>query len=138
MLLQLLLTGEGDRVDPLQTVIGHLSKPVSSRVFHHFEALDQLSRGYVRSRAEIDQIAAAIRCDALAILNFPADSRNLERIGLEQVQSLRFGEDETLEDLLLTGDLFGAFVDRLVVFLGKFLYQAKRRQSWIKMMKKAD
>ena len=122
VLFKLLLAGEGDRVDPLQTVICHLSKPVGSRVFHHFESLDELSGGDVWPSAEIDQITTTIRCDTLSIFDLAADRGNLEWIGLKQVQSLFLSQDKALEDLFLAGDLFGAFVNRFVVFLGEFLY----------------
>ena len=72
--------------------------------------------------AEIDQIATTIRCDTLSIFDLAADRGNFEWIGLEQVQGLLFSQDKAFEDLFLTGDLFGAFVNRFVVFLGEFLY----------------
>ena len=51
VLIELLLRGERNGVDSLQTIIGDLSEPVGSRVFHDFEALDQLGGGDVRARA---------------------------------------------------------------------------------------
>ena len=78
-------------------------------------------------RAEIDQIAATIRCDTLSIFDLAADRGNLEWISLEQVQCLLFSQYKALEDLFLTGNLFGAFVNRLVVFLGEFLYVTRNK-----------
>lgn len=93
MLLELLLARERDCVDPLQTVIGDLAKPVGSRVFHDFETLDQLSGGDVRPRAQINQVTAAVRCDTLSILYLTTDRGNLERIVLKQIQGLFFRQN---------------------------------------------
>lgn len=67
--VKLLLRGERDGVDALQTVIGCLSKPVCSRVAHHFESLDQLCGWDVGTRAQVNQIAALVGSHTLAVLD---------------------------------------------------------------------
>lgn len=52
------------------------------------------------SRAQINQVTASVRSDTLAILDLGADGRHFEWVGLEEGQSLLFGQDEALERLV--------------------------------------
>ena len=99
-LVELLLGREGNGVDALQTIVGGLSEPVGRRVAHHLEALDEFSRGDVRARAQIDQVAAAVGSHGLAVLDLARDGLHLEGVGLEEGEGVVLGEDQALELLV--------------------------------------
>ena len=121
VLIELLLGGERDGINSLQTVIRDFAEPVRSRVFHDFETLDELRGGDVRARAHINQITAAVCRDTFAILYLAIDHGLLERVMLEHLQSLFLGQDKAFKRLLFTCNFLGALIDRLVVFIGEFL-----------------
>ena len=75
VLVELLLRGERDGVDALKTVVGGLAEPVSRRVSHHFETLDEFSGGNMGPSTQINQVATLICSHALSILNLSVDGR---------------------------------------------------------------
>ena len=129
VLVEFLLRGEGDGVDALKTVVGGLAEPVSSRVFHHFETLDELSGGNMRPSAQINQVAALISSHALSILNLSGDGRQLERISLEELKGFLLGEDEALELLILVCNFLGGFLNDGVILFREYLHKRRRKQA---------
>ena len=121
VLIELLLGGERDGINSLQTVIRDLAEPVSSRVFHDFETLDELRGWDMRARAHVNQITAAVCRDALAIFYLTIDHGLLERIMLEHFQSLLLRQNKAFKRLLFTCNFLGALIDRIIVFVREFL-----------------
>ena len=121
VLIELLLGGERDGINSLQTIIRDFTEPVRSRVFHDFETLDELRGGDVRARAHVNQITAAICRDTLAILYLAIDHGLLERVMLEHFQCLLLGQDKAFKCLFFACNFLGALIDRIIVFVRKFL-----------------
>lgn len=121
MRIQVLLLWEGNTVDSLEIVIRVLSEPVSGRVLLDLECFHVSSIGQVRSRAEIDKLAALVRSGHAVFGDLICDQLHFERVMLEELESLRFGEDNTLEDLLFTDNLREGFLDIRVIILRDLL-----------------
>mmetsp|Transcript_538 Transcript_538/g.1044 ORF Transcript_538/g.1044 Transcript_538/m.1044 type:complete len:502 (+) Transcript_538:1007-2512(+) len=126
VLVHLLLGGEGDAVDALQTVVARLAQPVGARVLHHAEGLDHLGGRDVGPRAQVDQAAAAVGGHAPLVGDLALDQRDLEGVGAEEAQGVLLGEHEATEGLALGHDLLGALLNGLVVRLVEDVVAAVR------------
>ena len=114
---QLLLRGEGDSIDSLQTVIGGLSEPVSGRVAHHLKTFNELGGGNMRARAQVNEVTTFVGSNFHSIANLASNGRDLEGVRLEEGQGLLLGQHKSLELLIGAGNLLCGLFDRGVIFL---------------------
>jgi hypothetical protein len=67
--------------------------------------------------AQVDQIATLVHGHTLSVLDFPIDHRLLERVGFEHLKGLIFGQNQSLELLVVAANLLRHFFDCGIVFL---------------------
>jgi len=123
VLSELLLAGEGNTVDSLQSVVFAFGEPVSTRVLHDFECLDQACGRNMRASAQINQVSALVGSHVGSILNLAANHGDLEGVGTEELEGFLFGEHQSLESLLLFHDLGRRVFQGFVVLFGEDLPQ---------------
>jgi len=117
VLIELLLGGEGNTIDSLQTVIGCFSEPVGRRVLEDFEGFNTAGVGYMGASTQINQVAIAVGGNLTAVGDLVGDELNLEGILSEQSQSLFLTEDDPLEHLLLSDDFLCCLLNGFIVIL---------------------
>jgi len=119
VLVELLFRRVGDAVNALERVVSDLAEPVRARILHDLEGLDHLCGADVRSRAQVDEISAAVDGDRGAFVDLTLNNRLLERVGIEHLEGVLFGDDQTLESLLVRDNLFGGSFDLHIIFVRK-------------------
>ena len=112
--VELLLPGEGGRVDARQHRLLRIAPPVGAGDLHQLERLSHLAgRGHVRPAAEIRPFPLAVELDVVARRN-GVDELDLEGLALSFEETLRLvARDDCLpERLVARDDLAHAFLDR--------------------------
>jgi len=71
----------------------------------------------MRTGAEINQISIAVSGDLASIGDLGSNQLNLEGVIGEESKRFLLGENDTLEDLLLSNNFLGGIFNRLVVSL---------------------
>jgi hypothetical protein len=115
VLLHQLGVREGDTVHALQGVVGSAAEPVRGRRTQHLKRFHSTCVRHVRTAAQINERAAAVRSGVAAIGNFVGNDLHLECVVGEHPQGLLFAQDDALESLLLLDDSFSFGVDLLVL-----------------------
>mmetsp|Transcript_125980 Transcript_125980/g.268801 ORF Transcript_125980/g.268801 Transcript_125980/m.268801 type:complete len:371 (+) Transcript_125980:1069-2181(+) len=117
VVLQQLVAREGDAVEALQGVELLVAQPVGSRVPRDHESLGLARVRQVRPPAKVYEGPTAIAARESPIGHLVGDQLHLERVLLEELESVLFGQHAPFEGLLLFGNVCRMLFDGSEVIL---------------------
>mmetsp|Transcript_20163 Transcript_20163/g.27410 ORF Transcript_20163/g.27410 Transcript_20163/m.27410 type:complete len:318 (-) Transcript_20163:403-1356(-) len=117
--LQLLLVRKTHPVHALERIVVIEAEPGGARGAERGEGLDLAGVHDMGAPAEVNEVTAAVYGRAGPVRHLRSDELDLERVVMEQLESLLFRHLEPLEDLFLLDDAAHLRVNRLKVGLGE-------------------